>query len=180
MNRLKITLSLLLTALILSSCNIKEKINNALRFSYYESFNFTLPSTTIVDLPIDIETPNRESSGQQAFENNNTSASAVDGVYLSELKLTITSPDTRNFSFVESIKIYISTGSSDEILLAENPNIPTTVGKEIELETTSNNLKTYAASSAYDLRYEVVTRETTNSQTDITADLTFEVQAKEL
>ena len=178
MRKNKVYSFLIFGLMIFSACNLKDKINQAFTFNYNQQTSFTIPSNTVVDLPVDIGTPDIESSGKQEFENNNTSASLVDEVLLTSLELNITNPDDRTFSFLKSIKIYIRTNEDNEILLAEETQIPANVGDLLELQTSSENLKTYAAADSYSLRYEVVTRETTNSQTDITANMVFRVNAK--
>jgi hypothetical protein len=165
---------------ILSSCKIKDKINEALTFDFTQNTSFTLPSSSIIDLPIDIGTPDINSSSQQAFDNNNTSARLVERIVLSSLDLTITSPDDRTFAFLKSIKIYIRTNDNNEILLAEKQNSAENTGSTISLDTTGENIKTYVAADSFSLRYEVITQKTTNSKTDITAAMVFTVNAKVL
>jgi hypothetical protein len=166
-----------LFVMLLASCDLKEKINNALTFQYNEEITFSIPASSIVDLPINIGTPDIKSSGQQAFENNNTSISLVEEVYLSELTLNITDPSDRTFSFLKSIKIYIRTNDNNEILLAERLEIPDNISATLVLETSGENLKAYVKEEAYSIRYEVVTRETTNSKTTLISNMTFTVNA---
>lgn len=175
----KITTFLSLTFIIIfTSCDIGESINNAIRFNYTQTANFSIPGSSVVDLPFDIATPSISSSSERAFDNNNTSAGLVDEITLDELEMTINSPDDRTFSFLESIEIYISTENNSEILLAEKQDIPETVGATLQLDTSGENLKPYLTEEAFDLRYELVTREATGSETDIIAVMTFDVSAE--
>jgi hypothetical protein len=48
------------------------------------------------------------------------------------------------------------------------------------METTGANLDEYLKEDSYDLKFEVVTRESVNSDTDIRSDMVFEVRAKTL
>lgn len=166
--------------LLLSGCNINEKINEAFTFNFSEEINFTIPASSIVDLPLDFATPDIASGGKQAFENNNTSASLVEKVYLSDLTLEITEPSTRTFSFLKSIQIYIKTNDSNEILLAEKKDISENVTSLISLDTSNENLKIYLQEDTYSIRYKIVTKETTNSRTEITSKLDFKVNATAL
>ncbi|MGJ3234720.1 hypothetical protein [Marivirga sp.] len=166
--------------LFLSSCNIQENIDDITTFNISNSAEFTVPSSSGVNLPIDLGTPDVSTSSQQSFENNNTRADLVENVNLSELTLTITSPNDRTFSFLKSLEIYISNESEGSTLIAEIQDVPENAGSELELETTGANLDEYIKEDSYDLQYEIVTRETMNSDTDIRSDMVFEVRAKVL
>lgn len=178
---MKITFFVFITAFLLfTSCNIQEKIDEIATFNINNSVEFTVPSSSGINLPIDIGTPDINSSSQQSFENNNTRADLVENVSLNELTLTITNPNDRTFSFIKSLEIYISNDSEGSTLLAEYQNIPEDIGNELEMETTGANLDEYIKEDTYDLKYEVVIRESVNSDTDIRSDMVFEVRAKTL
>ncbi|WP_375578787.1 hypothetical protein ABWH96_17435 [Marivirga tractuosa] len=178
---MKTTFFLIITGLlIISSCNLQEKIDDITTFNIRNSAEFTIPSSSVINLPIDIGTPDVNTSSEQSFENNNTRADLVENVNLSELTLSITNPNDRTFSFVKSIEIYISNDSEGATLIAEIQDIPEDVGNELEMETTGASLDEYIKEDRYDLQFEVVTRETVNSDTDLKADMVFEVRAKTL
>jgi hypothetical protein len=175
LNRLSL---IILSLIIFTSCNLGEKLNDLATFNINNEVNFTIPSTTVIDLPINIQTPDISSSSEQSFENNNTRANLVENVNLSSLKLTITSPNARTFSFLKSIQIYINNDEQGETLLAEKQDIPTDIDNILELDATKANLDEYIKKSSYSLRYIVTTRETVNSATDVQAAMVFEVKAK--
>ena len=172
--------SLIITFLLFSGCDIQESIDNITTFNITNSAEFTIPSSSGVNLPIDIASPDVNTSSQQSFENNNTRADLVEEVSLNELTLTITSPNDRTFSFLKSLEIYISNDSEGSTLLAEIQDIPENVGDELQLETTGTNLIEYLKEDSYDLQFEAVTRETVNSDTDIRSEMVFEVKASTL
>ncbi len=178
---MKITFFVFITTFLLfTSCNIQEKIDEIATFNINNSVEFTVPSSSLVDVPIDVGTPDINTSSQQTFDNNNTRADLVENVNLSELTLTIASPNDRTFSFLKSLKIYISNNSDGSALLAEIQDIPENVGSTLDLETTGTNLDEYIKKDSYNLEFEAVTRETTNSKTEIKAEMVFEVRAKVL
>jgi len=178
---MKINFSILIiTVLLFTGCDIDEKLDEIATFNITNSAEFTVPSASGVNLPIDIGTPDVNTSSQQSFENNNTRANLVENVNLSELTLNITNPNDRTFSFMKSLEIYISNDSEGPTLIAEIQDIPENVGSELELETTGANLDEYIKEDSYDLEFEVVLDETVNSDTDIEADMVFEVRAKVL
>lgn len=178
---MKITFFVFITTFFLfTSCNIQEAIDEIATFNISNSADFTIPSASGINLPIDVGTPDVNTSSQQSFENNNTRADLVENVNLTELTLTITNPGDRTFSFLKSLEIYISNNSEGSTLIAEIQEIPESVGSELNLETTGANLDGYIKEDSYSLEFEAVTDETTNSETDITADMVFEVRAKTL
>ncbi|WP_296623057.1 hypothetical protein [Marivirga sp.] len=176
---MKTTFFLLITGLLIfTGCNIQEKIDEIATFNINNSAEFTVPSSSLVNVPIDVGTPDINTSSQQTFENNNTRADLVENVNLSELKLSITNPNDRTFTFLKSLKIYISNDTEGKTLIAENQDIPENVGSTLDLETTGTDLSEYIKEDTYSLEFEAVTRETTNSKTDIKAEMIFEVRAK--
>ena len=178
---MKIIFSILIVAaLFFSGCDIQDSIDKITPFTITNSAEFTVPSSSGVNLPIDLGTPDVSTSSQQSFENNNTRADLVENVNLSELKLTITSPNDRDFFFLKSLEIYISNESEGSTLIAEIQDVPENAGTELDLETTGANLDEYIKEDSYDLQYEIVTRETMNSDTEIRSDMVFEVKAKVL
>lgn len=169
---------IILSCILFTACNIGDKLDELATFNISNEVNFTVPSSTVIDLPVNLQTPDVSSSSEQSFENNNTRADLVENVNLSSLNLTITNPDTRTFSFLKSIEIYIINDEQGETLLADKQEVPTDIGSILELDVTGANLDDYIKKSSYSLRYNVVIRETVNSDTDINAAMVFEVKAK--
>ncbi len=162
-----------LAAIVLSSCNDVEKL---LTFRISDRTNIQIQSSAPLDLPVEIPTPAVTSNSQQQYQNNNTSKELVKDVKLEELKLTITDPPSKTFSFLKSIHIYISSTSSNEIELASLDNVAST-SNTITLVPTKEKLDTYAKASSYNLRTEVVTDETLTQAVDVQVDLKFVVTA---
>ncbi len=92
------------------------------------------------------------------------------------MTLTITSPANQNFNFLQSIDIYISTDSSNEIELASLTDIPQNV-TSITLEPTSAALDEYVKAANYTLRTQIVTTQTLTQDVDMNADSRFQVTA---
>lgn len=162
-----------LAAMMLSACNDVEKL---LTFRISDSTSIQIQSTSPLNLPVEIPTPAVTSNSQQQYQNNNTSKELVKDVKLEELKLTITDPPSKTFSFLKSIHIYISSTSSNEILLASLDNIAST-SNTVTLVPTKEKLDVYAKASSYNLRTEVVTDETLTQSVDVQVDLKFVVTA---
>lgn len=172
----KATLLILVTIITFSGC---DAVNDLLTFTISDQTSFQVESTAPLNLPFEMSTPDVTTNSSQKFENNDTRADLVKDIKLKELKLSITAPSGKTFSFLKSVHFYISTGENDEIELAYLDDIPTTA-TELALIPTTEKLDTYVKASSYKLRTKIVTRETLNETVDIQADLAFRVTASPL
>lgn len=159
--------------LVAVSC---ENLNDLLTFSVRSSTNITIPSSSPFNLPFEFMTPEIQTSSSQDFEKNNTRADLVKDVKLEELKLTLTSPEGKTFSFMKSIRIYISAENVDEILLASAENISST-SNTITLTTSQAKLDEYIKADGYRLRTSTVIRETLTQNVTIKIDMKYKVTA---
>jgi len=158
--------------LLAISCSV---VDDLLTFSIDNQVSATIPSGFPVNTPLDFsaETPSNSST---VFENNNTNADKVKDVRLKELKMTITNPANKSFSFLKSIHLYISTNDSNEIELAYLDNINST-SSTITLTPTSEKLDIYVKAPSFRLRVSAVTKETVTENITVKADMRFQVTA---
>lgn len=166
-------------AIVITTAFSCKKIDDLLTFNLSNRTSITIPSASVISLPFEIITPDITTNYSQDFENNNTNADLVKDVKLNEVKLTITNPADKTFSFLKSIHIYISTDGSDEIELAYLDDI-SSAENSIKLITTNEKLDKYIKSSSYKLRTTTETRETLTQNIDIQIDLKFRVTADPL
>ena len=106
----------------------------------------------------------------------NTKAELVRDVKLEQLKLTITQPSGKSFSFLKSIRIFISTDQEGEMELASLDNISTTSGT-LDLVPTTEKLDPFIKAASYGLRTEIITDETLTQDVDVLVNLRFKVTA---
>ena len=130
---------------LLAAC---DKVDDLLTFNVSDRTTITIENSVGVGLPLDIPTPDVSSDSEQQYENNNTHADLVKDVKLQELKLTITEPSGKNFSFLKSIRIFISTTQSNEIEQASLDDVSSTASV-IALIPTQEKIDIYARASAY-------------------------------
>lgn len=156
-----------------------DKIEDLLVFTISDQTTLMIESTSLLDLPINVPTPDVTTNSSQEFENNNTKAELVKEIKLEQLKLTITDPVTKTFSFLKSIHIYISSGQNDEIELASMDNVESSANT-ITLTPTSQLLDKYVKASGYKIRTSIVTREALTQDLEVRADLKFKVKAEGL
>jgi hypothetical protein len=158
--------------LLAISCSL---VDNLLTFSIDNQTSITIPSGFPINAPFDLSAETTSNSSS-VFENNNTKADLVKDVRLKELKLTITDPTNKNFSFLKSVHMYISTNDSDEIELAFLDDINST-SNSITLTPTEEKLDKYVKAESFTLRVKAVTKETVTEDITIKADMKFQVTA---
>ncbi|MFV5695730.1 hypothetical protein ACM55G_09875 [Flavobacterium sp. LB3P122] len=171
--KIKEYLTVAIFGLLALSCNI---IDNLLTFSINNETSVTIPAGIPVNIPFELsrDTPSNSST---VLENNNTKAELVKDVRLKEMKLTITDPTDKSFSFLKSIHMYISSSDgSDEIELAFFDDINST-SNIINLTCTPEKLDKYIKASSFKLRVKVVTKETNTQNVTIKTNMKFQVTA---
>ncbi len=97
-------------------------------------------------------------------------------VKLKSLKLSITNPDGKTFTFLKSIHLYISTTDSDEIELAYQDNINET-SNMLNLISTNAKLDKYIKADKYKIRTQVTLKETLTKDVTVKAAMKFGVTA---
>ncbi|RKS14903.1 hypothetical protein [Flavobacterium sp. 120] len=171
--RTKIYASIVTVALLITSCNV---VDDLLTFTIDNQTSFKIESGFPLNLATEVITPDVTTNSSSTFENNNTNADLVKDVKLSELKLTITDPTDKTFSFLKSIHLYISTDANDEIELAYLDEINST-SKTINLICTKQKLDKYIKASSYKIRTKAVIKESLTKDITVKSDMKFKVTA---
>ncbi|SHM27896.1 hypothetical protein [Flavobacterium xinjiangense] len=162
-----------LVVLFLASCNVVDQL---LTFTISNQTSFTIASGFPLNTASEIITPDVTTNSSAEFQNNNTNANLVKDARLKELKVTITNPTDKTFSFLRSIHLYISTDSTDEIELAYLDDINSTTNV-LNLTLTDAKLDKYIKASSYKIRTKAVIKETLTKDITVKADMKFRVTA---
>lgn len=164
---------ILFLSLFLNSCST---VDDLLSFNISNETSIQIKSNLPINLPSEIITPDVTTNSSAEFANNKTKANLVKDVKLKSLKLTITNPADKTFTFLKSIHLYISTTDSDEIELAYLDNISSTTNM-IDLICTDKRLDQYIKADKYKLRTQVTLKETLTKDVTVKADMKFRVTA---
>lgn len=172
---MKIKTHLLFTAIVLTllSCSVIDKL---LTFTISNNTTIKIDSGFPLGTALSIVTPDITTNSSSEFENNKTRANLVKEVTLESLKLTITDPADKNFSFLKSVHLFISTDEDPEVELAYLDDINST-SNTIDLIPTGVKLDKYIKASSYKIRTEAVIKETVTQDISINADMKFKVTA---
>ncbi|CAZ95358.1 hypothetical protein Q4603_07480 [Zobellia galactanivorans] len=172
---MRIFILVLAVFVTLVSC---DKLDELTKFDLEYKSQVTIPSTAGVDLPFDMFTPDMETNSDSQFEVNDTRKDLIEEIKLTRLQLVITSPDDSDFSFLESLVVYISAEGLDEIKIASKEVVDENVGDVLDVDVLDVDLKEYIKKDKFNLRLKTVTDELISTDHEIDVNSTFFVDAK--
>ncbi|MCB0749611.1 MAG: hypothetical protein KDC90_19295 [Ignavibacteriae bacterium] len=158
----------------ISSCKLLDKLT---QFNMEFNQEVSIPSSTVINLPINIETEDTETNSETTFEINDTKKDLVEEILLKQIDLTITSPSNKNFDFLKSVSIYISAEGLEELKVAWLDEVPDNVGNTLDLEKTNSDLKEYIKKDEFKLRLNTTTDQIITTNYDINIHTIFKVDA---
>ncbi|WP_417590688.1 hypothetical protein [Owenweeksia hongkongensis] len=168
---------LLLTVIVFISTVACKKIDELTQFEMEYNESVVIPSTSGLNLPFNLFTPEVESNSESTFAVNDTRKDLIEEIQLIELELTISSPSNADFSFLKSIDVYISAEGASEKRIAWRDNIPENKSS-IQLETTDADLQEFIKKDEFKLRLNTVTDEAMSSDHTIDVHSVFFVDAE--
>lgn len=154
-----------------------KKIDKLTQFEMEFNETVVIPSSTGINLPFNILTPDVETNSESTFEVNDTRKDLVEEIKLTTLTLTLTSPSNADFSFLKSVNIYISAEGITEAKIAWKDNVPSDISV-LNLEVTGVDLKEYIKKDKFSLRLNTETDEVLTSDHHIDIHSIFFVDAK--
>ena len=155
-----------------------SQIDKLTQFSLDYDETFVIPSVIGLNLPFNIVTPSIKTNSTEIFEINDTRKNLVEEVLLEKLALNIIDPADADFSFLESIEIYISAEGLEEVLVAWRYDIEDSVGSTIILETSGDDLAPYIILDEFSLKFTTVIDKIILSDHTIEVQSSFFVDAK--
>lgn len=171
----KYLLIIILPLIIFMGC---KRLAEFTRFNMTYDESIVIPATMSVNLPVNLFTPKIESNSQSEFAVNDTRKDMIEEIKLTDLELTITSPSSGNFTFLESIAIFLEADSLPEIEIASREDIPDDAGNFLELNTSDMDLQEYIKKDDFRLRVNTVTKKMIGSDHHIDIHSVFFVDAK--
>ena len=162
----------LFSVLFFSGCKSLDKFT---QFYIAVSESVTIEPTIPINVPFDIPTPPIKLNTQESFEINNTHKDLIQEIYLSELNMTVISPEGEDFSLLKSIEIFIaSEGESEEMIAWLNP-VP--AANKISLQLSTNDLKRFILKDDITLKVKTITDEINTRAYTIQIDAKFKLNA---
>lgn len=158
-----------------SSC---KKLHELTQFNMDYETDMVFSTGLPINLPVNISTPDISTNSEQQFAINDTRKDLIESIKLTQLKLTITSPSGKTFSFLKDIRIYISAPNLPEVEVASRLNIDNSVGAELQPTAYDVELKEYIKADTFTLRAATTTDELLTSQVNVHLYAKFFVDAK--
>ena len=169
--------ALFLLALTLFSLGCK-KIDKLTQFNMEFDNSITIPSSTLINLPVSFTTPERRTESESTFEANDTRKDLIEEIKLTDLRLSITSPNDGDFDFLESVEVFLDADGLQEKRIAWKEDIPSNQSKNITLVATNSDLKEFIKKDKFTLRVSTVMDETLSSDFELNIHSNFFVDAK--
>jgi hypothetical protein len=161
--------------LAISGC---KKIDKLTQFNMEFNESIVIPSSTGINLPFNILTPDVATNSESTFAVNDTRKDLIEEIKLTELKLTITAPANADFGFLKSINVFITADGLSETKIASKDVVPSDNGAVLNLEVENTNLKEFMLKDSFKLRLNTVTDELISSDYHIDINSIFFVDAK--
>jgi hypothetical protein len=173
-----ISTGVLLLFSILSMSTGCEKIDKLTQFHINFTDTVTLPSMIGINLPFNIATPAISTNSSEVFEINDTRKDLIEEIKIEELNLNIIEPEKADFSFLNSIEIFIISDNHPEALIAWKYDIDDSPGKSLSLELTPDDLTIYVIEDEINLKISTTTDKIIASEIKIEIQAGFFVNAK--
>lgn len=157
-----------------------KEIDKLTQFNMDYNATVIVPSSSGVNLPFNLFTPDIETNAESEFAINDTRKDLVEEIVLTEMVLHHLSPDSGDFNFLASIEIFIKANDLPEVRIAWKDEVPQDAGKQINLQTSDADLKAYIKKDKFTLRLNTVTDEFLGSDQKIEIRSVFFVDAKVL
>jgi len=164
-----------LSLFILVGCDVVDELT---KFDMDYDTEVVIESSVGINLPFNVFTPEIESNSESEFAINDTRKDLIEEIRLKELSLQITAPQDADFSFLESVEIYIAAEGLEEVLIASKTDVPSDIGDLLDLDTTTTDIQEYIKMDRFQLRLNTVTDEALAVDHYIDVHAVFFVDAK--
>lgn len=170
--------SFAILSLILLVSNSCKKIDQFTQFTMDFNNEIVIPSSTGISLPINLLTPEVETNSESTFEVNDTRKDLIEEIRLTSLILTLNAPNNADFSFLESISVYMNAQDLPEVEIAWEDDVPDNAGNQISLNVSNEDFKEYIKKDEFSLRINTITDEILTSDHQIDIATSYFIDAK--
>lgn len=172
---------LVLVALIMIGCRKDNDVLDKLtHFSFETDYVVKVPASPVSPIPISFLSPDIATQSEVIFTDNKTRADLVERIELTQLDLSVQTPEGGTLSFLKSVDIYAKAEGLPEVRVAYKDQVPADVGATLLLDVTGVDLTEYFKKTKYQLRITVVSDEVVTEDYEVNAHGKFFVDAKVL
>ncbi len=189
MKKVFIALALFSSISFYSCEDIIDELDQLTQFDLEFSENFTYPAAPFFADSIRFDGPPVSTNSDTTFKTNNTQRSLVQEVKLKSLDISILSPDSGNFQFMDYIRVFIMadlngdgiySDDNERIEVANKMVIPQNVGKELILDPLPGDYKKFIFQEEIKLSLQYGTNRATTFPLELDIKSIFKVNAKVL
>ncbi len=135
-----------------------KKVDEFTMFNIESDTESVIESQIGINLPFTLPTPVITTNIEQEMEENNSRKDLIEYANLHELRLSIKSPESANFDFLNDLDIYINADGLTEMKIAEIHDLPENGATSISLEVIQNlDIQNYIKADKYYLNMVVKT-----------------------
>ncbi|MEY4928061.1 MAG: hypothetical protein RI894_2497 [Bacteroidota bacterium] len=173
----------ILGALLLANSGCLDKIAKYTEFDIPYKGTFSVPAIpSIVPVgglidTVNVSTPDIPTLFSKYLDDNQTAKDLLDSITLKSLSLTVKSPVSGNFNFLKSARLYISSTTLTEQLLASRDSIPLGL-TALDFTKKNINVRNYLEQTNFKIRLVAVPRTVTDSTTKVEMNLKFHINAR--
>jgi hypothetical protein len=171
----KIIPLLLILAIGATQCNTVDEYT---QFEMEYQTTVIVPSSLASNSPFDMWTPEVTTNSEAQFAVNDTRKDKVEDIRLRSTLISVTSPESSDFSFLNDIYVYLNADGLPEVEIARKEDIPDDVGSELELTTSDDNLEAYIKKDKFKMRVKTVTDELISEDHEVQIDAVYWVDAE--
>jgi len=169
---------LILIALIAIGCHKDSVVDSFTHFNFETDYVVKVPASPLSAVPVDIVSPELATHSDVAFSANKTRADLVEQIKLTQLDLSVKTPEGGTLTFLKSVEIYARAEGLPEVKVAYKDQVPVDVGATLSLDVTDVDLREYFKKAEYQLRITVTTDEVVRQDYGVNAHGKFFVDAK--
>jgi hypothetical protein len=153
-------------------------LNSLTKFPINYSSDFTIPQGIPANIPYDIYTPKFATNSSKYFKDNNTSTDLIQGCTVKSLQGTVVEPSAEDFSFINSIRIFLIGKDLPQAELAYRNDIPDNIGDTLNFNIQNVELLEYIKKDSLSLRVQVFTDRVNTAALNTKLKVQFIVDAK--
>jgi uncharacterized lipoprotein YajG len=164
----KIALIFLASAFLLGGCATVQSI---IKSTFPYTASLIIPASTKANSSA--SATSSATSFDQVFGNQN-STDYIKEVRIASAKISATNPNTQSMGAFKSVKMYISNGSSGEVMVASRSDISENIGTDLILDIDNSRfLDNYIKGNNLKVRMEYVLRKSLSTDVSVKAALSF-------
>lgn len=176
------TISVLIAfALLLVAFGCKKAddiVDSFTHFSFEADYVVKVPASPITGVALDFLTPDIATHSDVLFTANKTRADLVEQIKLTQLDLSVKTPEGGDLKFLKSVAIYARAEGLPEVRVAYKDFVPDDVGSTLILDVTGADLTEYFKKEKYQLRISVTSDQVVTQDYGVNAHAVFFVDAK--